>query len=104
MNNLIAGHHDLKTWPEFYKDVETGAKRFELRKNDRDFKVGDTLVLREWDPAKLTVLPAEPGDYTGKAVRVKVTYMISGPKFGLEAGHCILGFKMLPSILKNYQR
>ncbi|HAU4359835.1 DUF3850 domain-containing protein [Klebsiella oxytoca] len=39
--------HDLKIYPEFFSAVCTGVKRAELRKNDRDYRVGDTLHLLE---------------------------------------------------------
>lgn len=42
--------HRLKCWPEFFEAILTGKKRFEARKNDRDFRVGDRLLLMEWDP------------------------------------------------------
>lgn len=39
--------HHLKIYPEHFSAVLTGVKRAELRKNDRDFKVRDTLHLME---------------------------------------------------------
>jgi hypothetical protein len=60
--------HELKCWPEYFKAIVCGIKRFELRKNDRDFRVGDTLHLREWDPAFDT--------YTGNECKVDVLYML----------------------------
>lgn len=39
--------HELKIYPEFFSAVCTGVKRAELRKNDRDYRVGDTLNLLE---------------------------------------------------------
>ncbi len=42
--------HQLKTWPKYFQAVKSGMKNFEIRKNDRDFKVGDFLELSEYDP------------------------------------------------------
>ena len=43
--------HDLKIWPEHYDAIKRGDKTFEIRHTfDRNFKVGDTLILREWNP------------------------------------------------------
>ncbi|HGF0145379.1 TPA: DUF3850 domain-containing protein [Citrobacter freundii] len=39
--------HDLKIYSEHFSGVLTGVKRAELRENDRDFRVGDTLHLME---------------------------------------------------------
>ena len=41
--------HKLKTLPAFYADVECGVKTFDIRKNDRNFRVGDALILEEYD-------------------------------------------------------
>ncbi|ANL35319.1 DUF3850 domain-containing protein [Rhizobium phaseoli] len=43
--------HILKCWPDEFQAIRAGRKPFEYRKNDRDYKVGDTLLLREFDPA-----------------------------------------------------
>ncbi len=37
--------HHLKTWPQFFEQSRAGVKPFEVRKNDRPFKVGDIIVL-----------------------------------------------------------
>jgi hypothetical protein len=60
--------HKLKTWPVFYWDVVTGAKTFEIRKNDRDYQVSDILVLQEYIP--------EENRYTGEECRVIVNYTV----------------------------
>ena len=59
--------HELKTWPEFFQAVKRGEKRHEVRDNDRDYRVGDVLLLREYEP--LT------GNYTGDELRVRVTWL-----------------------------
>ena len=42
--------HFLKTWPGFFSGLVDGTKTAEVRINDRNFQVGDVLVLREYDP------------------------------------------------------
>ncbi len=42
--------HELKIWPEFFQEVQSGYKPIELRKNDRQYMVGDILKLLEWYP------------------------------------------------------
>lgn len=44
-------HHDLKILSKYYLAVSKGLKTFEVRKNDRDFKQGDTVTLKEFDKA-----------------------------------------------------
>jgi hypothetical protein len=63
--------HALKTWPEQFQAVKAGLKTFELRKNDRDYQVGDKLVLCEYDP--------ETGLSTMWTVSVRVTHILKGP-------------------------
>lgn len=42
--------HALKCWPSFFGDVCDGSKTFEVRRDDRGFRVGDTLRLMEFTP------------------------------------------------------
>lgn len=57
--------HHLKIGLTYFKAVREGRKTFEIRKNDRDYKVGDILVLQEYTC----------GSYTDEECEVKVTYM-----------------------------
>lgn len=81
--------HHLKTWPQYFQRIQSGEKPFELRKNDRDFQVGDTLILQEW-------LPKE-GHFSPNELMVEVTYVFidSSGSFGLKEGYCVMGIKIL---------
>jgi hypothetical protein len=69
--------HELKTWPEYFQATVDGRKRFELRRNDRDFQVGDDLLLKEWEPPEAGETHFD-GDfhYTGREVLVRVDYIM----------------------------
>ena len=67
--------HELKTWPKHFQAVFDGAKTFELRYNDRDFHVGDTLWLREWEP-RHNYKTTFQGTYTGRECIASVTYIL----------------------------
>lgn len=80
--------HKLKTWPEYFAQIVTGKKTFDTRKNDRDFKTGDILNLREWDN--------KIEQYTGREFNVKVTHIIPGGTFGMAKGHCFMSIEPIP--------
>jgi hypothetical protein len=82
LREAVAKEHELKCWPEYFAAIRRGDKTFEVRKNDRGFKVGDTLWLREWSPTRT---------YTGAHLRVRVTYTLEGPAFGIEVGYIVMG-------------
>ncbi|HIC0324960.1 TPA: DUF3850 domain-containing protein, partial [Streptococcus agalactiae] len=60
--------HLLNCYPEYFEAIMDGTKTFECRYNDRDFKVGDELLLREYDPQK---------GYTYRCIVRKITYILS---------------------------
>lgn len=74
--------HVLKTWPEYFGAVNAEVKTFEARKDDRDYRVGDELELLEYEP--------KSHQFTGRKVVRRVTYILRGPAFGVEAGWCIM--------------
>jgi hypothetical protein len=75
--------HHLKCWPGPFTDIRTGIKTFEYRLNDRDYKVGDVLILKEWTPCA----------YTGESEKVIVSHAIEGPLFGIPEGYIVMSIK-----------
>jgi hypothetical protein len=76
-------HHRLKAETEYYQAVEKELKKFELRKNDRDFEIGDMLYLEE------TI----NGKYTGRQLAPKkIKYILHGGNYGLQEDYCIIGW------------
>ena len=75
--------HELKTWPDSFRAILTGVKRYEVRPADRGFEVDDLLWLREYIP--------EDARYTGRAMMVRVSYMTPPGKFGVPEGLCVMG-------------
>lgn len=76
--------HQIRLAKIYFDDVANGIKTFELRKNDRGYKVGDILEMMEF----------ADGKNTGRTVKVKVTYMLEDYT-GIEDGYCIMGTKVM---------
>lgn len=75
--------HELKTWPEFFEPMFYRKKMFDVRKNDRDFKIDDIVILRQFDPV------AEK--FTGGICGRRIIYILQGGQFGIEPGYMVLG-------------
>lgn len=79
--------HDIKIWPQWFDAVRLGTKTFEIRKDDRNYAVGDILILNEFRPGV--------GEYTGRKVERRISYKLEhGDKaehFGLQPGYVALG-------------
>lgn len=56
---------EKKLWKEYFDQVASGKKKYELRLNDFDVAEGDTLVLKEWDKEKQ--------EYTRRQIEKTVT-------------------------------
>ena len=84
-NEREAKCHVMKILPEYFLEVCGGRKNFEIRVDDRDVQVGDTVILREWDPKR---------GYTGYVTReLRVSYVLRGvPEHGLTLGYCIFSW------------
>jgi len=82
--------HELKTDSAVFQDVMNCVKKFEIRKNDRGFQVGDYLWLRETAYTGAEMAQGEQLIYTGGDVVVKVYHILNGPIYGLVDGWCIM--------------
>lgn len=78
--------HELKCRPEYFQRIVSGQKTFEVRKNDRNYQVGDTLVLKEFDPA---IGFPDHGLYG--TVRAKVVYIET---YAQQDGYVVLGIEL----------
>lgn len=82
--------HVLKTDPEVFQAVHEGSKTWEIRKNDRNFQVGDELWLKETMATGKKMAEGAPLEYTGRMLARKVTYILHGPVYGLADGWCVM--------------
>jgi hypothetical protein len=74
--------HELKCDKKEFQAVYIGSKAFEVRINDRNYQVGDSLHLKEFDPEKKT--------FSGRFCSKRITYMLSGPSYGLPDNMVIM--------------
>jgi len=81
--NVVETKHELKTWPEYFTAVASGEKTFEIRKNDRNFQVGDRIKLVEYDPEKY--------EHTGRYMCADITYITD---FEQKDDYVVFGIKI----------
>ena len=81
-DRLCSKRHFVKIKPQYFEAVLCGIKNFEVRYNDRDYKVGDTLVLREF----------RNGVFTGRELEKNIVYILDNSEY-LKEGFVILGLK-----------
>lgn len=79
--------HDLKTLPKHFEQIWESFKKNEVRKNDREFKTGDILNLREYAPNK--------GGYTKRELTVLVTHVLTGGEFGIASDYAVLSIMII---------
>lgn len=76
--------HYLKISPYYINEVIEGNKTFEVRKNDRNFQVGDVIILQEYHNSK----------YLERKISAKITYILDRFE-GVQSGYVVLGIKIL---------
>jgi len=80
---------ELKCWTPSFQALRNRTKRFEFRKNDRDYQVGKILRQREWNPGT---------EYTGEVDDYEVTFILF-EGFGIPPGYCIMS--VIPAGMKT---
>lgn len=98
--------HELKTWPDFFDAIKRGDKSFEVRRNDRNFEVDDTLLLLKFDPAQSSQGPwiTPSGTRSHKKehadnLKVQVTYVLQGGSFGIDGDFVVMSHRILNGAL-----
>lgn len=86
-NTLI---HELKLHTKYFDSVVDMSKPFEVRKNDRNYRVGDELILKEFIP-KGWFEEWEEESVTGEICHRVITYILKGGEYGIDKDYVILG-------------
>lgn len=80
--------HNLKIFPNYFEDVISGRKTFEVRyAGDRDFFEGDKILLKEFD--------GNNQDYTGRQLLIEITYI---SKYMQKPDYVVFSFKPIIAI------
>ena len=87
--------HYIDCWPDHFDAVKQGRKAFEIRSDDRGYKVGDCLVL-----TRLAHMQRGASRMEGYQIVAFVTYKIAGGQFGIQQGYCALSLDV-PHIKKG---
>ena len=72
--------HSLKIKSEHYINIINGTKTAEIRCNDRNYQVGDILILNEID---------EHSNFTGNSCQVVVTHILDDSEY-FKTGYVML--------------
>ena len=83
--------HELKCLPDFFVPIMLGYKNFEYRKNDRGYKNGDLLILKEWNGEV----------YSGREIYARVTYILYPEGIPMPPTFCIMSIS-IERIVREY--
>ena len=86
--------HSLKVWPEYFQALQDRTKKFEVRKDDRAFRVGDKLHLHEYDP--------NTRRYSGRDLYARVTYILDDEsefgKLALQMNYVVMSIEIIDEL------
>ncbi len=75
-------NHKVKCWIPYFESLWDGSKRFELRIQDRNYKVGDTLTCLEYDNLNHV--------FTGRKLSFTITYLLMIDTFVCSTGDYVI--------------
>lgn len=83
--------HSLKILDNFYKDVDEEKKTFELRKDDRNYKVDDLINF---------IVIDKKGNQIKTDIVYQITYILRNvSEYGLSSDYCILGIRKIGKLV-----
>ena len=85
--------HELKCHPEPFEAKWLNKKNWEIRKNDRNFQVGDILIEKWFSP----VANNGTGAYDGTEIHEEVLWILP-EGYGLKKGFIIMSTKQLKRV------
>ena len=82
--------HRVKAYERWFAQTLEGAKNFEVRKNDRDYRPGDLLEMYE----------TQNSEYTGRCTLFRVAFVLTSQDFpdGIKEGYAVLGIEKLSDV------
>ena len=92
--------HELKADSDVFQALKREDKTYDMRKDDRGFKVTDKLLLRETEFTGEEMRNGKPLRYTGNIALRWVSHILRGPVYGLKEGWVIMSVKKM--ITKGY--
>jgi hypothetical protein len=84
--------HKLKIWPLFFIAVINGKKLFEIRKMDRDYQVGDEILLQEFNYHESRL--------TGRECLVRISYIYKSDDY-MKDGYGVLAIRLITDDTEN---
>lgn len=84
--------HCVKILPENFENVLSKKMSFQIRKDDREYKLGDCMYLQEFIE-----------DYTGRSLPVKINHILKENE-GLRDGYVLLNIEVLGLLIMNGKR
>ena len=86
--------HELKIKHEYLVEIELGNKMFELRRNDRNYQVGDLIRFIGIIDPRSNYVPVINELHMNEHTFYQITYVLKDvPQYGLDKDYCILGIK-----------